>query len=51
MKENFNKVIDMKEIPNSWKKTKTRMIPKKNKPQAKDLRPIAITNISYKIFM
>ena len=51
MKENFNKVIDMKEIPNSWKKTKTRMIPKKNKPQAKDLRPIAITNISYKLYM
>ena len=51
MRENFDKVIDMKEIPNSWKKTKTRMIPKKNKPQAKDLRPIAITNISYKLYM
>ena len=51
MRENFNRVIDMKEIPNSWKRTKTRMIPKKNKPQAKDLRPIAITNISYKLYM
>ena len=27
------------------------MIPKKSKPQPKDLRPIAITNISYKLYM
>ena len=27
------------------------MIPKKKKPQAKDMRPIAITNISYKLYM
>ena len=27
------------------------MLPKVKKPQAKDLRPIALTDVSYKIFM
>ena len=37
--------------PESWKTSKTKMIPKSKKPMAKDLRPIALTNISYKLFM
>ena len=37
--------------PESWKTSKTKMIPKTRKPTAKDLRPIALTNISYKLFM
>ena len=49
--ENLDKIIEEKDIPTSWKKTRTRMIPKKSKPQPKDLRPIAITNISYKLYM
>ena len=37
--------------PNSWKTSKTKMIPKTTKPLVKDLRPIALTDVSYKIFM
>lgn len=39
------------EKPASWITSKTRMIPKKSKPTAKDLCPIALTNNSYKLFM
>ena len=35
----------------SWKTSLMKMIPKTRKPTAKDLRPIALTNISYKLFM
>ena len=37
--------------PVSWKTSKTKMIPKTSKPTAKDLRPITLTDVSYKIFM
>ena len=40
-----------REKPSEWKKSKTKMIGKKKKPTAKDLRPVALTNVSYKIFM
>ena len=43
--------IDKAEKPNEWKMSKTKMIPKNSKPTPKDLRPIALTNISYKVFM
>ena len=49
--ESFNRILDDADIPISWKITKTRMIPKVEKPEPKDLRPIAVTNISYKLFM
>ena len=35
----------------SWEKSKTTMIPKVNKPMASQLRPIALTNVSYKLYM
>ena len=35
----------------SWEKSNTRLIPKVNKPTAKQLRPIALTDVSYKLFM
>ena len=47
----LNKELERREKPNSWKMSKTVMIPKKRKPEAKDLRPIALTDCSYKILM
>ena len=47
----YNKVLEENTVPIEWKQTKTIMIPKNSKPSAKDLRPIALANISYKIFM
>ena len=35
----------------SWKKSNTRLIPKVKKPTAKHMRPIAVTDVSYKMFM
>ena len=48
----LNKIIQgEEEVPPNWKQTKTKLIPKCSKPLAKDLRPIALSNISYKLFM
>ena len=35
----------------SWEKPNTRLIPKVKKPTAKQIRPIALTDVSYKLFM
>ena len=43
----YNRIIK----PESWKTSKTKMIPKTTKPLVKDLRPIALTDVSYKVFM
>ena len=47
----LNKVYETNEIPESWKESKTVMIAKNSKPKTKDHRPLALTNISYKIYM
>ena len=47
----FNNILTEGAIPEEWKESKTKMIPKNRKPTIKDFRPIALTNISYKIFM
>ena len=49
--ECFNKIIDDSIFPEDWKSSKTVMIPKVKKPKVNELRPIALTNISYKSFM
>ena len=47
----FREEIEREEKPEEWKISKTKLLKKKNKPTAKDLRPLALTDISYKIFM
>lgn len=38
-------------IPGHWKQTKTVLIPKKAKPNSSELRPISLSDMSYKLFM
>ena len=38
-------------VPDSWKQSRTVLIKKKRKPEVKDFRPIALTNVGYKIYM
>ena len=47
----FENQLYSKEIPESWKETKTKLIAKKKKPTVKDFRPLALANISYKLLM
>ena len=47
----LNNTIQTKEIPEDWNISLTKMIPKTSRPTVKDLRPIALLNVSYKILM
>ena len=48
----MNKIITKEDnIPESWNTSKTVLVPKTKKPTVKDLRPIALTNATYKLFM
>ena len=47
----FQNIIDRDLKIKSWENYNTRLIPKVNKPTAKQLRPIALTDVSYKLFM
>ena len=47
----YNAVLTEGTVPKGWKESKTVMITKTGKPTAKDHRPIALTNVGYKIFM
>ena len=47
----FNKILETGSIPDDWKTSKTILIEKEKKPMVEDLRPIALTNVSYKILM
>ena len=46
----YNAVLTEGTVPKGWKESKSVIIPKTGKPTAKD-RPIALTNVGYKIFM
>ena len=41
----FQEELNKESMPTEWKASQTKMIPKTTKPTAKDLRPIALTNI------
>ena len=47
----LNEVMETGQIPASWKTSKTILLKKKTRPTIEDLRPIALTNCSYKILM
>ena len=53
----YKKMLEEKQEPTEWKKSKTIMISmiydtkKKNRPTDTELRPIAMTDVSYKILM
>ena len=47
----FNTILKEAVVPRDWKTSNTILIPKNNKPSPTDLRPIALLNVSYKLFM
>jgi hypothetical protein len=51
MTEGLNNVNRAGIPPESWKRSRTAMIPKVKKPQVSQMRPIALTNVGYKLYM
>ena len=51
MKGAVNKITEEEDPPFDWEESKTTMIPKNSKQMVKDLRSIAVTNVSYKLYM
>ena len=47
----MNKSLESGACLDSWKESKTTLLPKNNKPKVFELRPIALMNQSYKILM
>ena len=47
----YNEVIASGVVPRGWKLSRTVILPKKKKPVAREHRPIALTNVGYKLFM
>ena len=47
----MNKVMEEGMVPKEWKILITVMVPKTKKPEPKDHRPIALTNVGCKIYM
>ena len=47
----YNAALEDGIVQRWWKKSRTVMIPKTNKPRAREHRPIALTNVGYNLFM
>ena len=47
----LHNIIDKDLKIKSWEKSYTRLIPKVKKPTAKQMRPIVLTDVSYRLFM
>ena len=47
----FQNIIDTDLKIKLWGKSNTQLIPNVNKPPAKQLRPIVLTDVSYRLFM
>ena len=51
LRKSLSEVLVSRAEPTSWKTSRTVMIPKKRRPTADQLRPLAMTDVSYKIMM
>ena len=49
--ESYENIMNNKKIPKEWYKTKTKMIEKNKKPTKIDFRPLALADITCKIYM
>ena len=49
--ESLNKILEQGKVPDSWKSSNTKLIPKSKQPMADQMRTIVLTDISYKILM
>ena len=49
--ECYKNLVEGSPIPTEWKKSVTIMVPKTRKPTVNQLRPLSLTDVSYKIFM
>lgn len=47
----YRVIVEGQSPPADWKQSVTVMIPKQKKPMVDQLRPLALTNVSYKVFM
>ena len=47
----YNNLLKEEKAPPLWDKSTTKMIKKVRRPTVRDFRPIALTNVSYKIYM
>lgn len=47
----LKQAIQTAEVPDRWKESSTVLVPKKHKPKVNEYRPIALTNIGYKLMM
>ena len=51
MTEAYNAVLEDGTVPEKWKRPRTVMIKGTKKSTAKEYRPIALTNVGFKLFM
>lgn len=49
--KSFKKAVELGNIPDGWKESRTMRIPKNIKPKVTELRPIVLTHIGYKLMM
>ena len=47
----LNELLSKGIIPETWRTSRTVLIPKKSKPNFTQLRPVSLNNVSYKLFM